>query len=594
MFFKNLNQIKMKKLIFGVCLFVQVGHAQNNYGEFTYPHNNISVMSSGITSTVAGQPGFIMAGYNSSAAPYHFTIDRTDMGGAFNGSTFEFQKDYNVFADVSGSCVLTNTTSVNSSYAVSIIQTTLSTIGARYALVGAFDEGCYLCFIDGAGSVINTNVFWFPFPAGTNPSTITKPLIKEDSGNPGTYFICGSYSNIMYAMGIDYTGTVNWSKIYAIDGRPNDMIESGSDLIIVGQTTTLNAVPDGFVCRILGNTPLAGNVTYFNVFDGISGYYQNFSCVAPTSTPSAGFIVGGSCETSPGVFRAYNLNVQGGGTMNWDNVITSTADIAASDFVGITERNTNVATNIEYYGVMTSTVGLIVSKMNFLGIPTYTGPGAPLDEFVYNAPGVNLTATGISLLNNSSGNDVGLHIFGTDMNSGIPAPYLAQAYFSGESGCNTPSFHFTTNSVICTSYAVALSPTAGLSICNAINILDANTSAKINYCGPNNSVANGSNLRPTSIHEFSTMKANDLKVLVKPHENSLLISCQNSREISSVFISNILGQKVFENSISDLTIDSNNTNQILFNNLNLQTGTYLLTIVSPSGIQSKKFMYTVE
>ena len=582
----------MKKIILSLCLLVQVMTAQNNYGEFTYPHSAASILSSGLTSIFAGQPGFVMAGYNPNGAPFNFTIDRTDMGGAFTGSSYEFQKEYTIFADVSGACALPNCTPITTSHGVSIIQTSIASISSRYAVVGAFDEGMYFAFLDFAGTAITNNTFWFPFPAGTNPSTITKPLIKEDALNPGNYFICGSYDNIMYAMGIDYNGALAWSKIYAIDGHPNDMIASGSDMIIVGQTTTLSAVPDGFVCRLLGTTAAAGNVTYFNIFDN-GGYYQNFSCVAPTSTPSAGFVVGGSCETSSGVYRAYNLNITGGGTMNWDNVIASNADLTAGDFVGIIERYSAFFSEYEYYGVMTSTVGLIVSRMNYLGAPTYTGTGARLDEFVYNAPGVNITANGISFLNIGAGYDEGLHIFATDLNSGTPAPYLAQAYFSGQSGCNIPSFHFTSNSGVCTPTAVTtLSPNPGLTLCNAIYILDANYSSKTNNCGPNSSVANGSNLRSTGIYEPSEISGNSLNIFTNPQESSLLISCKNPEEITSASISNSLGQKVFEYSKSSK--ENVNQNQILIKNLNLQTGTYILTIKSATGTQTKKFMYSIE
>jgi hypothetical protein len=591
MFFKNLNQIKMKKIILSVCLYFQVANAQNNYGEFTYPHSNSSILSSGITSTVAGQAGFIMAGYNLNAAPYHFTIDRTNMGGALTPGSFVFQKEYNVYADLSGNCVPTNTIPVTSSHAVSIIQTPLSAIGARYALVGAFDEGCYLCFLDLAGSVVNTNIFWFPFPAGTNVSTITKPIIKEDPANLGNYFICGSYNNIMYALSIDYNGITSWSKLYPIDGQPNDMLVSGSDMVIVGQTTKINTVSDGFVINIGG---LLGGLNFFNIYD-YNNYFQRFSCITPAM--GGNFVIGGECEIGPGVSKAYNIKVNGGGAKIWDNIIYSSADVNAGNFVGIVER-LNLFALIEYYGVMTSSVGIIVSRMDANGVPYWNGPPvsstSQLDEFVYNAPGVNLSATSISTIDPTFGYDLGLHIFGTDNNSGPSAPYLAQSYFSGNSGCNTPSFHFTTFDSICSMTPKPLNITTGLSVCNAIYIADAVYSSKVNYCGPFSSVANASNNRSSGITYFSSENNTKISVSVSPAQNQVTVDCINCGNISALFITSVLGQEIYSLSSEEISREAREKDRIICSDLSMQSGGYIVILHTEHGLITKKFMYQKE
>ncbi len=582
----------MKKIILIACLLIQFANAQNNYGEFTYPHSGASILSSGITSTVAGQPGFIMAGYDPIAAGFNFTIDRTDLGGAFTGSTYEFQKQYNLFADVSGACNPGITTPVMTNHGVSIIQTPLSVIGARYALVGAFDEGCFLCFIDGSGTVINTNVFWFPFPAGINVSSISKPIIKEDPANLGNYFICGSYDGIMYIMNIDYNGITNWTNLYSIDGQPADMIlNSGGDPVIVGQTTKIRLIPDGFFMTLSG---ASGGFVNFEIYD-YNNYRQQFSCI--TAVSGGNYVIGGQCEISPGIAKAYNVKVNGGGSIFWDNAIYSNADATAGNFVGIVERNSTAYSAIEYFGVMTSTVGIIVSRMDANGVPTWVGPTPPapsssrLDEFVYNAPGTNLSATGISYRDIPSTYDEGLHIFGTDYNSGIATPYLAQSYFDGHSGCNIPAFHFFSFSTLCTSTPKFLVPVAGLSPCNAINIQDAIINSKTDYCGPYNSIANSSNNKTTSVSKTDGNLLNKVYFSTDPQNSEIRINGIESSKILEIAIYNVLGQKLYSKTAQTCKTENSS---IVCSNLDLTSGSYLITVSCEDGIISKRVLYSKE
>lgn len=582
----------MKKIILSLCLLVQVMTAQNNYGEFTYPHSGSSILSSGLTSIFAGQPGFVMAGYNPNGAPFNFTIDRTDMGGAFTGSSYEFQKEYTIFADVSGACALPNCTPITTSHGVSIIQTAIASISSRYAVVGAFDEGMYFAFLDFAGTAITNNTFWFPFPAGTNPSTITKPLIKEDPANPGYYYICGSYSNLLYAMKIDYMGAITWSNTYPISGKANDMtVSTSGDPVIVGYTTISNAVPDGFVAILAGLNGTVG-ASNFKVYD-YNNYNQNFSCISRAFGSGTGYIIGGSCDVASGAPRAFNLYVDAGANQVWGNVIYSNADVNASNFMGIIERNGGYG--YEYFGVMTSTAGIIVSRMDNNGVPAWTGPtptvSSRLDEFVYNAPGVNLLATNISTVDPSYGYDDGLHIFGTDNNGITSSPYLAQSYFDGHSGCNTPGFHLSTFGISCTFSAVGLAVNPGLSPCNAIYILDVPSSGKTNYCGPNSSVANSSNFKTIATGVNNEYDKPDFLISTAPQNKLISINFTNCKSVSEVNITNLLGQKLY--SLSSIDIGSESS-KITCSDFDYQTGVYVIKVNTDNGLISKKFMYVNE
>lgn len=457
-------------------------------------------------------------------------------------------------------------------------------------MAGTVDEGMFLAFLDLNGNPLNTNTFFFPFPAGA--VNITKPIIIEDPNNLGSYFIAGSYNNVMYGMLVDYTGVTSWSNLYAISGQVNAMTLSiGGDPVIVGQTDITNPDIDGFIINL---NPITGVYNYFKTFD-YGNYFQRFSCISPAVDPNIGYIIGGQCETSTGFMPVYNLSVDAAGTKNWDNVITSNADFTAGNFVGITQRY-NSYMQYEYYGVMTSTAGIIVSRMDNNGLPSWNGapagPTSKLDEFVYFAPGVSLFAEGIEYVDGPSNTcDLGLHIFGTDLNSTPSGHYLAEAYFSGHNGCTVPGYHFSASSNYCTGTANLLASTGGLTACNAINIKNISVNSKVDYCGPYSSVSNASNQREVGVATKGNELTDKILVFPNPINEKQNLTIHTVQKVNKVVIFDQLGQVVFETEAKDLQGPLCHDSKIEIDALSLENGIYTISIYTNHDITSQKLVW---
>jgi hypothetical protein len=169
----------MKKLIFYLSLTISLELSYGQpYGENFYPHS-ASILTSGWAVPTSWSPGFTMAGYVPTVVNggYSVLVDRTDAGGVFNTSSWEFQNLYQLMGD--NACSVNPNQALNC-YGVSIIPTSVAgTPAPRFVVVGALDYGIFFATLDAMGVPITTTAYRFT-PASSY-ANVTKPVIVESS-----------------------------------------------------------------------------------------------------------------------------------------------------------------------------------------------------------------------------------------------------------------------------------------------------------------------------------------------------------------------------------------------------------------------------
>jgi hypothetical protein len=226
----------------------------------------------------------------------------------------------------------------------------------------------------------------------------------------------------------------------------------------------------------------------------------------------------------------------------------------------------------ENYGSCAANAGFTVFKLDDTGTPfniSYFGR----DEFVYNNSGNNTTwPVDMTFYNTGAPYDEGLHLFGNLNNGGPGRHYFAQAYFSGEDGCNAPA--------VIASYSMSMpnitaqTPSNGsnLTVCNGFNITQTSNSTYVPVCGPVNSVGGGSNNKSVGI----TQQAADNKMIsVSPNPVKDMLQLNFGAVAKGdikIDVQNCLGQHV-----KSLTISQTDGKAAVdFSSLNVESGVYLI------------------
>lgn len=569
---QKLNIMKNTLLYFLLIVSVLTLKSQP-YGEVTYAHTN-SYLSSGTVISTALTPGFVMAGYvplttNGNA---NFYVDRTDAGGAFNSSAWEFQQQYQISGDLNCS---SSPSQILDCSGISIIKSNITSPTAAFALVGGMDYGCYFVTLDNSGVPVSARSY--KFPAGTGHVSTTMPLITESILTPQTYYIVGSYAGTnVYMLRVSKTGVIldqsNWTT--NIPFIPLDIIQSPyntNDLVIVGHAQNGSNQKDAFFCRMTTNL---GAVNQLDLFD-ISQADQEFASVeiANSTLPtSEGFILGGHNTGSSQVLgTAVLAKTDKSGTLIWYTTIEGQQDQVAGKIRGAVER-LNQNGDYEYYGVCATTSGSMIFKLDAAGIPFGTTyPGNP-DEFLYQTGSIPECLTFVP---NTASNDVGLHIYGnSSSNSG--SYYFAESYFSGHTGCNTPVNFTNYDSYIPSFTNPSFTQDNDLSPC--LFFISDNSSSGFSYvCGPNTSVTGASNNRSTGILE----NVMDTKLNVFPIPNSGNFTVKIDAETtphSEIKLFNELGEL-----IDEIKVEWSQKNDLQVTTLNLvdlrlKSGIYTLVI----------------
>ena len=575
--------------------------AQGFYGQTTYPHiDGGSKLSTAFAAKLhVNNPGYLMGGYRPFCGPNssNFIIDRTDSGGIISNNSWSFQKSYQLFAYPSNEC-LNEPVRVNNCAGISIIETNAPGLPlfnanptVRYALTGAFNNGCFFSLLDISGNPVFSTSFIFPLPQNFN---VTKPNIIECASAKGNYIVTGSVDKTMYAFRINTSGVVLWSHFYPIAGAPLDMIESpygslaGNELVVVGKTE-LNAAFDGVDCFIMTLNEQNGAVNSFKRINTLSSVpllgpttsYFTTIALAPNcgpGTPDKGFIIGGYCDPRNLAQKNRSFFIRTDTNLNYahvPNVFKSNFDPDAGEIADIQVRKRPNSDTSDFYALINSNiVGSIVVK--FAASWHLYGPPSPFYETFYNVPGRLTEPCALDFIDAPNAPDKGLKVFAS-MGNLIPAGhYLANGYFSLETGCN-PIGTINLSNVVSLNYTNQITPFGSLSTCASIILVPDNSPGFHQVCGPYAYIAGGSNAR--TIASSEPLSSTELiKTEVYPNPSNGLTNL-NLELVEKSYVKlelcNAIGQIVAN--IEDGVFEAG-THAVEFNlkNLSLDAGIYFV------------------
>jgi hypothetical protein len=563
------------------------------YGQITYKHIGTFLSSGNITTNTAG---FLMAGFRPATTPGlpNFYIDKTGTGGITTGPNV-FMQDYRTFWDNTCAPAGPQNQALNC-YGISAIEISLSGPSRSYALAGATDDGVFFATLDNNGVVVDQALYLFP----TGISQITKPGLITDG--TGTFYLYGSYYtgsyNTMYIICVNSAGAITWQNLYDYGTAgsfiiPKQMISSPyyNELVIVGITDDNNngCGSEGFFMTV----PLTGgNAPIFqHLGQGYNGAVDEFHCICPaySSVPtSQGFVIGGYSNTGvAGNGTQWLVKLDPSGNLIWTKNYSPSFDNTGT-IVAVLERYSSTYGAYDYWAACTSTVGIQVLKVNKNGNAfgmTLPAPSNFNNEFVYNANTMNLsTPNSISEIS-ATGNDEGIHVYGTDDRVNGGNHYFIEAYFNGESGCNPPfqsiELMRSVASVSCSNFSGSKSAGAGpFSACPNFSIYNSPViTITAQVCGGGNFYSGGINYR-SSLTELANEQnaGNSISVFPNPVDDKAQISIFATQPGDiKVDVYNSLGQ--FVSIACEKKIEEGeNKIEIDFNSAGLQKGIYFLDV----------------
>lgn len=597
--------MKKIKIIIALCLILSIGESQNYYGEYAYSHSDI-IVSSGNTTTLTADTGFVIGSYvpvwtvgNGS----NFNITRTEIAGQI-ATSYTFSNDYSINYNASLSCGGTANQIAAYCYGISVIETapTATYPTVRFMAVGAFEYGLFIAALDNTGAVVNQKVYYFTLVSP--PFTVSKPLIVEDPGNLGEYFVVGC-AHKMYGLRVDQScglaaggGGPSFRNYYTIKAIPKAILfdpnVGGGEVVVVGESDdSVYPDRDGFFVRI-NSSGLPGNIKFYDNNNG----QQGFCSVDIANSPNYGgngYVIGGydsSAINTNGA--AWMLKTDNNGSLSgtqWSNVIQLSGDPMAGPVVGIVERY-NTGGTYEYYGAVESPSGLFVIKLDDSGTPVTNG------EFQYSI-GTNAKAVALTMIDQGpTSPDLGLHLYATDNAQQNPSNiYFAESCFSGNSGCSavtnvsqynlltpmvTPSTQVTT--VFTNACSGVISPTIF-----AVSINACSGSAPFTASGTG---GNNNRITATFLKEQETAQK-DWMVFPNPTSSKIYLDFKTSivgkSKISIFDFAGVL--------LNEIKLDGELTNgniEIDFELMNIESGIYLIKLSNNEISSVQKVIYNKE
>lgn len=607
----------MKKIIITllVGLMINLIKAQTLYtGLNKYQNAGVSTQLSDGLQTKLNSNGFLMEGFipTVTSGNDNLYIIKVDVDAVFNSTPSEFSNGYNL--QTGGINCNPGLSYETSCYGATIKETYVASsvnplvpAALWYVTAGAYDSGCLFAGLDAAGNV-STSAF---FPFGLSVTSHSKPLITESVTNPGTFFIAGSFLNgtmrTMYVLHVDAAGTILWSKLY--DAGPTAKLEpkaivespytgSGSGLAIVGMVDLNTSVQkEGFFALLDYNNNGWANV--FNTYgDGTNTTDDYFSsiCIASSNSPgSTGYVIGGYTEQNVSNGRAWLTKIDPTGTVIWSTRAKPLRNSAAGDIVGVVERWSSFYSQYEYYAATTSYYGFLVLKFDNAG-NYFTQSGNPFNEFYYQSTSLPTDISlpvAISFADNSSVND-GIHIYGTNVNTGVGEFMLAQAVFNGRGGgdpsASTPcmnnyiSLYAMNSSNMYTGPSTINTPgyniNNGLQSCNNYLFTQANISSVITaVCDYTNAITNTGNLlKGASSNDLKESEITEYKIGPNPLSSDRILNLNlESSNLEEIELINPLGQLVKKWKV-ELLNDKSTLHQLSLSDVDLSPGVYLLRL----------------
>ncbi len=606
----------MKTKILIILYLFSIKITAQNYGMRGYNHTNADMSSAQKCTLLAANPGYVMASRQwglSGGATANFYIDRTDVQGAFNSNSFEFQNYYEVYHDAN--CGGTST-QVDSIYGISIIESILNGPSRYYAIAGTCELGLFFATLDLGGAVVDQKAY--PFPSGS--TRITKPLIVESASTSGIYYIVGSYyyngKGYLYALKIDDQGNIQFSKTFNpisdIDLIPMDIIISPyySEVVVVGKAYggagSAGFENRGFFLQLDDSNLTLVQCTLYgqNLTFGVKP--NDFLTTIALNTTQVGgqpgFIVAGQTDTLSNL-NFWTMKLDPTGNILWNKAVILVTDQSPKVIpVDIVERPSAFYQQHVYYVACTSSVGILVVKLDSIGDYFVPNPFNAVDatsEFIFdNGPSIS-SPVALDYDNNSTSNDYGLQVMG-DYNIGTgnqcfvnaafngATPYLTgniQCLFSSviSSGGNAPGVHHKSN--------ISLQTTNGLALCPNISINTYAYSAfNMNLCwGGLTATPPPSFNRPSSILE-SARDNIDINVYPNPTTGTLKINTGGGikQNVIQVSLIDLFGRKIIQN--RDIKLNEQFSGDLDFSNNNLADGIYYLEVVFDSGKKTEKIV----
>lgn len=577
---KKRKIMKKIKILLSLCLLGANLQSQNSYGITEYPHTNSFLTSGTLTSA---NPGFLMAGaqMTNATGSFNFCIDRTGKGGAFTSATYEFQKEYTFTYD--NNC-LQNYSTIYNCAGVTVIESGLA--NAPYAVVGAFDYGCFFATLDGSGAIVNQAFYKF----GTQAASASKPLITPAS--VGGFHIVGSYDGDIYMILVNSSGVIQSTNTW--DGQndyftPRAIIESpytNNYLTIVGIANSATTADDGMFIQILPPyTSLATNSRYYMTSGSSSREFFTSIQVASSTTGGNGFIIGGYADSPTSGFngKAWMLKTNTTGTPIWSAIIEGSITQNTGKLFAVAERY-NSANAYEYYGTSATTSGIGLYKLDDTGLAFSVNNAGATDESVFNTGSNSVTSPDqITFYNSGTSYDVGLHIYGNREASTAGNHYFVEAYFSGHAGCNNPTQISQVDATLPSQ--AGFSPATGNAVQTCAGIISsANTTAYNVICGLNSSIAGASNARPMTTNMIKYNSENSFVISPNPTSGKIKIDVIES-DNSEITLWNLKGELIIKMNpkVKEITLN--------LQDYHLSEGVYYLKAKNDFKIITEKIIY---
>lgn len=483
--------------------------------------------------------------------------------------------------------------------------------GIRYAVAGVHETGIYFVALDPNGSVIGQRSYPFSLEKSANYKRPGKPKIIE-AEMVGAYYICGSYDSDLYVLKVDANGNILWSSYYTLlgDTKPRDMILDPFNpgrLLIIGTTNEEKKDNEGFLLGLqVGN----GAVINCNLYGRAIGYdsFNTISVAHDQQTNTAdGFIIGGyQHPLSSGEPSAWILKLDQTLGVIWSNGIYTSTGINKG-YVDIVER-LNTAGQYEFYGLLESSAGMQVTKLNHQGAPftspltlNFNGFTLPKNEFIYEVPTLTPSkATSLSYVNSfvNGGPDVGLQVFGNSyFTPGLVGTYQVNSYFNGETNCyrtltTLPGYKeaaFEKNSLAVRMHDL-------FTECHNFMVQAIFISSPLTLLCGGPSI-NGSNLRPmrsdAASEEALTREENtSLQVFPNPaSEKTNLRFYVNENSQAQVDVFDMVGRLVYSHQVQCPANGGELTEEINFGQLGLPEGMYVLALTANGSLTQQKLVY---
>jgi len=536
----------MKEIILALFIYVSAIqlHAQNNFGirQYSHPQTECTSGSLGV-----GNPGFLIAGGSGAIATnnINFSIERTNLNGVFNSAAFEFQKEYMLFGSVSCS----STTPYPQILFCKNVKT-ISMPNGDYVVVGTTDFGVFFANLAANGTVNSQGIY---IAASPGPVHVTASVT-----NATEFYITFTINGAMHIYHMDQvSGQIAGIIIDALSSGlqfiANGIVHSpfpGNNLVIVGKSDGSANGTSAFFYEIDDAlTSTTNNMTLY-YFSSLTPYSWFESIAVVNNAGPIGFLVGGKAESPNasvlGTSWVIMFGAGGGAFPMFSTIIEGSLDVFNGSIKAVTGRYSSFYSAGELYAAAVTSVGIVVYKLDANGVPMSSVSSVP-DEFLVLA-GAGATPAGISYINPGTvGYDEGLHVYGT-----IPTTpgdhHLSQLYFSGETGCNNPTFVTQFDQTPASTLAVTTNTSGGLTFCSNFLITESNVSNTVPTCGPFSSVGGGDNNR-SSLTSINKMKASKFNIYPNPSSGIVFIEADR---IDEIVVHDVLGKTV----VIDFTNDN--------------------------------------